>query len=117
MLISSIKTIGLISSALCSVIASVLISLRSAAPVLGKKLAARMSAFAELLPIRGSSIDLLRSGRWGSAFATLAFLLHFDRIHSPLLWAGSYIVEFNMPAYPGLYPSFLVFVPKPRPKA
>jgi hypothetical protein len=25
--------------------------------------------------------------------------------------AGSYIVEFNIPAYPGLYPSFLVFSP------
>ena len=30
--------------------------------------------------------------------------------------AGSYIVEFDVPAYPGLYPSFLVFVLKPRPK-
>src|SRR5437016_10170213 len=30
--------------------------------------------------------------------------------------AGSYIVEFDVPAYPGLYPSFPVFVPKPRPK-
>ena len=29
---------------------------------------------------------------------------------------GSYIVEFDMPAYPGLYPSFLVFLPIPRPK-
>ena len=26
-------------------------------------------------------------------------------------WAGSYIVEFDMPAYPGLYPSFLVVFP------
>ena len=25
--------------------------------------------------------------------------------------AGSYIVEFDMPAYPGLYPSFLVVFP------
>ena len=24
--------------------------------------------------------------------------------------AGSYIVEFNIPTYPGLYPSFLVIV-------
>ena len=35
------------------------------------------------------------------------------------LWgsgAGSYIVEFDVPAYPGLYPSFLVFLPIPRPK-
>jgi hypothetical protein len=32
------------------------------------------------------------------------------------LLAGSYIVKFNVPAYPGLYPSFLVFVLKPRPK-
>src|SRR6266576_4753086 len=31
-------------------------------------------------------------------------------------WAGSYIVEFDVPAYPGLYPSFLVFIPKPRPR-
>ena len=30
--------------------------------------------------------------------------------------AGSYIVEFNMPAYPGLYPSFLVFFLILRPK-
>ena len=30
--------------------------------------------------------------------------------------SGSYIVEFNVPAYPGLYPSFLVFLPIPRPK-
>ena len=30
--------------------------------------------------------------------------------------AGSYIVEFDMPAYPGLYPSFPVFFPIPRPK-
>ena len=26
-------------------------------------------------------------------------------------WTGSYIVEFSMPAYPGLYPSFLVAFP------
>ena len=31
--------------------------------------------------------------------------------------AGSYIVEFNAPAYPGLYLSFLVAFPKPGPKA
>ena len=30
--------------------------------------------------------------------------------------AGSYIVEFDVPAYPGLYPSFPVFFPIPRPK-
>ena len=30
--------------------------------------------------------------------------------------AGSYIVEFDIPAYPGLYPSFLVFLPIFRPK-
>jgi len=30
--------------------------------------------------------------------------------------AGSYIVEFNMPAYPGLYPSFLVYFPIPKSK-
>ena len=35
---------------------------------------------------------------------------------SALKSAGSYIVEFNIPAYPGLYPSFLIFIPKPRPK-
>ena len=32
------------------------------------------------------------------------------------LLAGSYIVEFNVPAYPGLYLSFLVFFPILRPK-
>ena len=31
--------------------------------------------------------------------------------------AGSYIVEFNMPAYLGLYPSFLVAFPYPGPRA
>ena len=31
--------------------------------------------------------------------------------------AGSYIVEFDVPAYLGLYLSFPVFIPKPRPKA
>jgi len=30
--------------------------------------------------------------------------------------SGSYIVEFNVPAYLGLYPSFLVFFLIPRPK-
>ena len=30
--------------------------------------------------------------------------------------AGSYIVEFDVPAYPGLYPSFLVFVLNPGSK-
>ena len=30
--------------------------------------------------------------------------------------AGNYIVEFDVPAYPGLYPSFLVFFPILRPK-
>src|SRR6266550_1079552 len=30
--------------------------------------------------------------------------------------AGSYIVEFNVPTYLGLYPSFLVFFLIPRPK-
>ena len=57
-----------------------LILLRSAALILGKKLAARMSAFIELLSVRGSLIDLLRSSKWGSAFAILAFLLYFNRI-------------------------------------
>ena len=32
------------------------------------------------------------------------------------MWAGSYIVEFDVPTYPGLYPSFLVFILKPGPK-
>ena len=63
LLISSIKIIGLILSILCSIIASILILLRSTALVLGKKLAARILAFIELLPIRGSLIDLLRSSR------------------------------------------------------
>ena len=63
LLISFIKIIGLILSTLYSIIASILILLRSAALVLGKKLATRISAFTELLPIRGSLIDLLRSSK------------------------------------------------------
>ena len=63
LLISSIKIVGLILSALYSIIASILILLRSTTLVLGKKLAARILAFAELLPIRGSLIDLLRSSK------------------------------------------------------
>ena len=63
LLISSIKTIGLILSTLYSIITSILILLRSATPVLGKKLATRISAFIKLLPIRGSLIDLLRSSK------------------------------------------------------
>jgi len=77
--------VGLILSALCSIIASSLILLRSAVPVLGKNLVIRMSAFMVLLSVKGSLIDLLRSSKWGSAFATLAFLLYFNRIQSPLL--------------------------------
>jgi len=80
LLISSIEIVGLILSALCSIVASGLILLRSAVPVLGKNLVARMSAFMMLLFVKGSLIDLLRFSRWGSAFAILAFLLHFDRI-------------------------------------
>jgi len=38
-------------------------SLRSAIPVLGKNLAARISAFVILLSVKGSLVDLLRSGR------------------------------------------------------
>ena len=53
----------LILSAPYSIISSILILLRSAALVLGKKLAARISAFIELLSIRGSLIDLLRSSK------------------------------------------------------
>jgi hypothetical protein len=53
LLISSIEIIGLILSTLYSVIASVLISLRSAIPVLGKNLAARMLAFTVLLSVKG----------------------------------------------------------------
>ena len=63
LLISSIEIIGLILSAFCSVIASVLISLKSAVLVLGKNLAVRISAFIMLLFIRGSLMDLLRSSR------------------------------------------------------
>ena len=63
LLISSIKIVGLILSALYSINASILILLRSTTLVLGKKLATRMSAFIELLSIRGSLIDLLRSSR------------------------------------------------------
>ena len=55
--------VGLILSALCSINASVLILLRSTTLVLGKKLAARISAFIELLSVKGSLIDLLRSSR------------------------------------------------------
>ena len=33
------------------------------------------------------------------------------------LLAGSYIVEFDVSAYPDLYPIFLVFVPNPGLKA
>jgi len=78
--ISSVKIIGLIMSALCSIVASILILLRSAILVLGKNLAVRISAFIVFLSIKGSLMDLLRSGRWGSAFTILAFLLHFNRI-------------------------------------
>jgi len=63
LLISFIKIIGLILSALCSVIASILISLKSAILVLGKNLAVKISAFIILLFIRGSLIDLLKSNR------------------------------------------------------
>jgi len=55
--------VGLILSALCSIVAFSLISLRSAVPVLGKNLVVRISAFVVLLSIKGSLIDLLRSGR------------------------------------------------------
>jgi len=80
LLISSIKIIGLILSVLYSVITSILVSLRSAVPVLGKNLAIRISAFIVLLFVKGSLIDLLRSSKWGSAFTTLAFLLYFNKI-------------------------------------
>ena len=41
------------------------------------------------------------------------FLLarHWPAIRAAHYAVGSYIVEFNMPAYLGLYPSFLVFSP------
>ena len=55
--------VGLILSALYSINASIVILLRSTAPVLGKKLAARILAFTKLLSIKGSLIDLLRSNR------------------------------------------------------
>jgi len=86
LLISSIKIIGLILSAFYSIIVFILMSLRSAIPVLGKNLAAKMSAFVVLLSVKGSSVDLLKSGKWGSAFTTLTFLFHFNRIQSPLLY-------------------------------
>jgi len=63
LLISSIVIIGLILSALCSVITSILILLRSAIPVLEKNLAAKISAFIVLLSIKGSLVDLLRSSK------------------------------------------------------
>jgi len=72
--------VGLILSALYFIVASGLILLRSAVPVLGKNLVIRMFAFIVLLSVKGSLIDLLRSSRWGSAFTILAFLLHFNRI-------------------------------------
>jgi len=39
-------------------------SLRSTVPVLGKNLAAKISAFVILLSVKGSSVDLLRFSRW-----------------------------------------------------
>jgi len=63
LLISSIKIVGLILSALYSIIASSSILLRSAVPVLGKNLVIKMSTFMVLLSVKGSLIDLLRSSR------------------------------------------------------
>ena len=45
-----------------------------------------------------------------SHIRTLGYLLGPLPSRASLL-AGSYIVEFDMPAYPGLYPSFLVVFP------
>ena len=42
--------------------------------------------------------------------------LYRMEMQKPIFMAGSYIVEFNVPAYPGLYPSFPVFSPILRPK-
>jgi len=80
LLISFIKIIGLILSALYSVITFVLILLKSTILVLRKNLAAKISAFKILLFIKGSLINLLKSNKWESAFAMLAFLLHFNKI-------------------------------------
>jgi len=80
LLIFSIKIIGLILNALYSIVASILISLRFTILVLRKNLTVRISAFIVLLFIKGSLIDLLRSSKWGSAFAILAFLFYFNKI-------------------------------------
>jgi len=60
LLIFFIKIIGLILSALCSIITSILILLKFAILVLEKNLAVKISAFIILLFIKGFLIDLLR---------------------------------------------------------
>jgi hypothetical protein len=46
-------------------------------------------------------------------FATLSLILDCPGLELAVAvhGAGSHIVEFDVPAYPGLYPSFLVFSP------
>jgi len=61
LLISSVKTVGLILSIFCSLIVSIL--LRSAILVLEKNLAIRILAFIILLSVKGSLVNLLRSSR------------------------------------------------------
>jgi len=63
LLISSIKIIGLILSTLYSIVAFILILLKSTILVLRKNLAIKMLAFMILLFIKGSLINLLRSSR------------------------------------------------------
>jgi len=63
LLISSIKIIGLILSTLYSVIASILILLKSTILVLRKNLAIKISTFIILLFIKGSLINFLRSNK------------------------------------------------------
>jgi len=61
LLISSIEIVGLILSIFYSFIVSIL--LKSTILVLGKNLAARISAFIILLSIKESLVDLLRSSK------------------------------------------------------
>ena len=57
-----------------------------------------------------------RNAAVDSAFVCPSYRGRVAFDHGVLHVAGSYIVEFDVPAYPGLYPSFLVFFPILRPK-
>jgi len=63
LLISFIKIIGLILSALYSIIAFILILLKSTIPILRKNLAIKISTFIVLLFIKGFLINLLKSNK------------------------------------------------------